>query len=138
MRQVMRSGQFTITQNKNFEAVINACALIPRADQDGTWITPEMKEAYIALSKLGYAHSIEVWQNGVLTGGLYGVQVGNVFCGESMFSNASNTSKMALAYLCAQSCVLIDCQVYTDHLASMGARMIDRTEYMNILSANAC
>ncbi|RFZ83149.1 leucyl/phenylalanyl-tRNA--protein transferase [Mucilaginibacter terrenus] len=135
MRKVIGSGEFNITVNKAFEKVIEACSLIPREGQDGTWITDEMKEAYINLHGLGHAHSVEAWKDGQLAGGLYGVQVGNVFCGESMFSKVSNASKAALIWLCQSGkFVMIDCQVHTPHLESMGAEMITREEYLNILN----
>src|SRR6185312_15138325 len=105
-----------------------------REGQEGTWITPEMQLAYIQLYQLGHAHSIELWQQCELVGGLYGVQVGNVFCGESMFSKTSNASKLALIHLCNTGLYrLIDCQVYTNHLASMGARLVSRDVYMNVV-----
>lgn len=138
MKQVLRSGKFNITQNKCFTAVIEACSAIERPGQDGTWITNEMKIAYEQLHKNGYAHSIEVWENDELVGGFYGVQVNNVFCGESMFSKVSNASKAALTWLCqTASYQLIDCQVHTAHLESMGARMIPREQYMLLLRDNA-
>ncbi|MGV3761835.1 leucyl/phenylalanyl-tRNA--protein transferase [Parapedobacter sp.] len=131
MRQVLRSGRFEVTHDRAFAAVINACAAQPRPGQDGTWITANMQQAYTRLHVLGHAHSVEVWLAGKLVGGLYGVAVGTVFCGESMFSNEANASKVALAALCRSGRYgLIDCQVYTDHLASLGARMISRNEYM--------
>ncbi|MGN6639122.1 MAG: leucyl/phenylalanyl-tRNA--protein transferase [Mucilaginibacter sp.] len=134
MRQVMRSGKFNITVDTAFERVIEACSVAYRADQDGTWITDEMKKAYIRLHNSGYAHSVEVWQGDDLAGGLYGVTIGNVFCGESMFSKVSNASKAALIELCqAGEYELIDCQVHTEHLESMGAKMISREEYIRIL-----
>jgi leucyl/phenylalanyl-tRNA--protein transferase len=137
MRQVMRSGRFTITQNKSFAAVIEACSQVERPGQDGTWITTEMKTAYVQLHQKGLAHSVEVWENNELVGGFYGVQVNNVFCGESMFSKASNASKAALICLCQSGVYrLIDCQVHTAHLESMGARMIPRKEYMALLRNN--
>jgi leucyl/phenylalanyl-tRNA--protein transferase len=134
MRQIMRSGKFKITVNQCFEQVINACSVVPREGQDGTWITDDMKQAYVNLHQLGHAHSYEVWQDDELVGGLYGVHVGRVFCGESMFSRVSNASKMALIYLCQSSLYdLIDCQVHTEHLESMGARFISRAEYLHLL-----
>jgi len=134
MRQVMRSGKFIITQNKYFAGVIEACSQIDRPGQDGTWITNEMKAAYVQLHQKGIAHSVEVWEDEVLVGGFYGVQINNVFCGESMFSKVSNASKAALIWLCqSERYQLIDCQVHTEHLESMGARMILREEYMQIL-----
>jgi leucyl/phenylalanyl-tRNA--protein transferase len=134
MRQVLRSDKFRVTYDTAFERVIESCSTSYRADQDGTWITDEMKEAYIRLHYSGYARSIEVWQGNDLAGGLYGVEVGKVFCGESMFSKVSNASKAALIHLCqTEKYELIDCQVHTEHLESMGARMISREEYMRIL-----
>ena len=134
MRKVLNSGQFKITLNQCFADVIAACAKAPRPGQDGTWITADMQQAYISLNQKGYAHSVEVWQDDELVGGLYGVEVGKVFCGESMFSKVSNASKTALIYLCNSGRYnLIDCQVYTPHLESMGARMISREEYIKML-----
>lgn len=138
MKQVLRSGKFVITQNQCFADVMEACSAVERPGQDGTWITAEMKTAYYNLHKLGYAHSVEVWEQDNLVGGFYGVQIGRVFCGESMFSKASNASKAALIWLCQSGVYeLIDCQVHTEHLESMGARMIPREEYMNMLRNNA-
>jgi leucyl/phenylalanyl-tRNA--protein transferase len=135
MKQVLRSGKFTITENQNFEEVINACSGIEREGQEGTWITDDMKVAYIELHKQGYAHSLEVWHQHKLIGGLYGIKVGKIFCGESMFSLVANASKAALIYLCQSRLYsLIDCQLHTNHLASMGARMISREEYMKVVS----
>lgn len=135
MRQVIRSAHFNVTYDHAFAKVIAACSNHPRRGQDGTWITRDMQEAYNKLHELGYAHSVEVWFNAELAGGLYGVAVGNVFCGESMFSSKTNASKLALISLCAsRGHGLIDCQVYTDHLASLGARMIPRWEYMEYLA----
>ena len=138
MRQVFRSGRFKVTYDQNFTEVINACSSVGRKDQPGTWITNDMKQAYIRLHKEGHAHSVEVWENEELVGGLYGVQVGAVFCGESMFSKVSNASKLALISICnTGNYKLIDCQVYTEHLESMGARIISRDEYLEILQNNA-
>lgn len=135
MRKVLGSGQFKVTYNKCFADVIAACAKVPRPGQDGTWITSDMQQAYITLNQKGYAHSVEVWQHDELVGGLYGVAVGKVFCGESMFSKKSNASKIALIHLCnTDKYRLIDCQVYTPHLESMGARMISRAEYLTALN----
>ena len=131
MLQVMRSQKFSITLNTAFSDVIASCAKALRKEQDGTWIIPEMQKAYINLHLLGCAHSIEVWQNGEIVGGLYGVQIGKVFCGESMFSKVGNASKLALIWLCQNLDVqLIDCQLHTEHLESMGAKMISRAEFM--------
>ncbi len=132
-KQILRSDKFSITVNQCFEKVIAACSSVERKDQDGTWITDEMMAAYIQLHQLGQAHSIEVWFDGNLVGGLYGVQTGNVFCGESMFSLMNNASKIALIYLCSMGFAMIDCQMHTPHLESMGARMISRQEYMEVL-----
>lgn len=130
MHKVLRSGNFRITYDQAFREVINACAKSSREGQAGTWITAEMQSAYIHLFDLGYAHSVEVWENGLLVGGLYGVQVNQIFCGESMFAKVSNASKVALIYLCQNyNFKLIDCQVYTSHLESMGAEFISVKEY---------
>ncbi len=137
MRQVLRSGKFTISINKAFSDVIEACSVAERIGQDGTWITEDMKAAYQRLHAEGNANSVEVWEQGSLVGGFYGVQVGHVFCGESMFSRVSNASKTALIWLCNSGLYkLIDCQVHTEHLESMGARMISREEYMALLRGN--
>ncbi len=137
MRQVLRSDKFTVTMNKAFSDVIEACSIVERVGQDGTWITEGMKAAYKQLHAEGHAHSVEIWKQDVLVGGFYGVQVGKVFCGESMFSRVSNASKTALIWLCNSGLYkLIDCQVHTEHLESMGARMIPREEYMRLLRGN--
>lgn len=134
MRKILRDEVFEVTTNQCFSDVITACAVAPREGQDGTWITSDMIAAYVELHHKGYAHSVEVWQDNVLVGGLYGVKVGRVFCGESMFSKVSNASKTALIWLCNTGFYdLVDCQVYTEHLASMGAKMISRQEYIGIL-----
>ena len=134
MKKIMRDGVFTITLNTAFEDVILNCAKTPRKGQDGTWITDEMQAAYINLYQNGYAHSVEVWQNEQLVGGLYGLKVNRVFCGESMFSKVSNASKAALIYLSKLNIDLIDCQLPNDHLMR-GAEMIERNVYMKILQA---
>ena len=134
MRQVIRSGRLAVTYNQAFSEVIAACSTQPRLGQDGTWITADMQEAYNELHKRGHAHSVEVWFDAELAGGLYGVTVGQLFCGESMFSSKPNASKLALISLCQSSNYsMVDCQVYTDHLASLGARMIPRCEYLQYL-----
>ena len=134
MLQVLKSGRFRITYDQHFAEVIDACSTVGRKGQDGTWITADMKNAYIRLHNEGNAHSVEVWEDGKLVGGLYGVQISEVFCGESMFSKVSNASKAALISLCnTADYKLIDCQVYTEHLESLGARMISREEYLGIL-----
>lgn len=135
LAKVIRSRRFSITHNRAFPEVISACAAQPRRGQVGTWITSDMQQAYISLHRLGHAHSVEVWYEGKLAGGLYGVAVGRVFCGESMFSRISDASKVALYWLCrSERYDLIDCQVYTNHLASLGARLIARKEYLRHLS----
>ncbi|PSR05529.1 MAG: leucyl/phenylalanyl-tRNA--protein transferase, partial [Bacteroidetes bacterium SW_11_45_7] len=125
MRRILRKGQFSISYDNDFRAVITACKDTPRKDQSGTWITDEMQKAYEELHKRGYAHSVEVWQEGELVGGLYGVSLGGCFFGESMFSKVSNASKTGLITfvrdLVKNGFQMIDCQVYTDHLASLGA-----------------
>ena len=127
-------GRFTITQNQAFEQVIDQCAQVKRTDQDGTWITNEMRTAYIALHQKGIAQSVEIWEGEELVGGLYGVVVGRVFCGESMFHTVADASKIALTYLVkTANYQLIDCQVYTDHLASLGAEFISMKAYQSFL-----
>jgi leucyl/phenylalanyl-tRNA---protein transferase len=134
MKQVIRRRQFTVTSDRNFEEVIAACSEINRPGQPGTWITAEMKKAYIRLHEMGFAHSVEVWEKGNLVGGLYGVTINHVFCGESMFSRVSNASKMALITLCRNASFrMIDCQMPTPHLESMGAEYITRDKYLEIL-----
>lgn len=135
MKKIMKSGRFQVTIDQAFEQVITACSKAERKDQDGTWITTDMLNAYIRLYQLGIAHAVEVWQDGILVGGLYGISVGNIFCGESMFSAVSNASKVALISLFQHfNFELVDCQVYTEHLASLGAGMIDRETYLSILN----
>jgi leucyl/phenylalanyl-tRNA--protein transferase len=138
MRRLMAKNEFILTWNKAFEQVIDQCQKSPRKDQLGTWITEEMKQAYIKLHKLGFAKSIEVWRQDELIGGLYGIDLGHVFCGESMFSKVSNTSKLAFIHLVQElqkkDYKLIDCQVYNEHLESLGAREIPRQEFMGFLS----
>jgi len=140
MKSLIRKGDFTFTINAAFEQVINSCKTISRRGQDSTWISDEVKRAYAGLHGDGYAHSAEAWFDGKLVGGLYGIRMGNVFFGESMFSTMSNASKFAfISYvnvLQSQGVVLIDCQVYTQHLESLGARMIDRKEFVELLKKN--
>jgi leucyl/phenylalanyl-tRNA--protein transferase len=134
MRKVMKDGIFKVTMNRAYEQVIRNCAEIVREGQDGTWITDDMQKAYIDLHKGGWAHSVEVWYGAELAGGLYGVVVNGVFCGESMFSLMSNASKTALIWLCqCGDFRLIDCQMPNDHLMSLGAEMIPREEYLMLL-----
>jgi len=133
LRRAIRSGRFCVTLDRAFEAVMEGCAA-PRRNQDGTWITPAMMSAYARLAQLGYSHSVETWEDDELVGGLYGVALGRVFYGESMFSRRSDGSKVAFAYLARQlerwRFVLIDCQMATGHLASLGAREIPRDEFL--------
>ncbi|HNL64209.1 MAG TPA: leucyl/phenylalanyl-tRNA--protein transferase [Ferruginibacter sp.] len=140
MKRVLRSGPFGFTTNTAFAEVIRNCRTISRKDQDGTWISAEVQNAYIRLHELGYAHSAEAWNNNELVGGIYGVRLGNIFFGESMFSRQTNASKFALAryveQLKQEGVVLIDCQVYTLHLESLGARMIPRKDFMRLLAEN--
>lgn len=149
MKSLLRNKTFTFTINQDFAGVIRACKQTPRKDQDGTWITDEVEYAYTKLHRLGYAHSVEVWApldkddqrdaTGVsrLVGGLYGIRLGRVFFGESMFSHTSNASKYAfISYvdqLRQEGVQLIDCQVYTEHLESLGARMIPRKKFIDLL-----
>jgi leucyl/phenylalanyl-tRNA--protein transferase len=137
MQTVLNNGTFRFTINRAFEEVIKNCKSATRRDQDGTWISPEVQEAYIQLHKQGYAHSAEAWQNGELVGGLYGVRLGKIFFGESMFSKTSNASKFAfinyVKQLQKEDVQLIDCQIYTDHLKSLGATMLDRKSFTQLL-----
>ncbi len=134
-RQLLRSNRFKITHNKDFEGVINACAAIKRHGQSSTWITNSMVEAYVKLYEAGYARSVEVWQDNKLVGGLYGVDLGNnIFCGESMFTKVSNASKIGFISLIQQSNYkLIDCQIHTSHLESLGAESISRDAFLSYL-----
>ena len=135
-----RMAHFDVRFDTAFSEVISACSSIPRPGQRGTWIVPEMIEAYEALFDLGYAHSVEVYQNEVLVGGLYGVSVGRVFCGESMFSHVNDASKVALAVLVEHLKVwgydFIDCQIPTDHLKRLGAKEISREVFLERLTKN--
>ena len=130
MKALLKQDAFEFTTNKAFTQVIKACKEKERSGQDGTWITDDVEEAYIQLHNKGYAQSAEVWLNNELVGGLYGIRLGNMFFGESMFSHVSNASKYAfikyVQLLIAEGVQLIDCQVYTEHLESLGARMIKR------------
>jgi leucyl/phenylalanyl-tRNA--protein transferase len=135
MKQILRNSDFQITVNKDFEGVINHCSKIKRDGQQGTWITKKLKEAYIKLHSLGIAKSVEVWLEGELVGGLYGVDLNNgVFCGESMFSKVSNASKVGfISFIQNTNYELIDCQVYTYHLESLGAEEISREAFLKFL-----
>ncbi len=141
MAKVLRGGEFEITQNTNFEGVIRACAKIKRRGQRGTWLIPEMIAAYTELHRLGYAQSIEAWQDGKLVGGLYGIKMGRCFFGESMFSEVTNASKAAFLTFAENFSeaggVLIDCQVHTSHLESLGAEFIPRKNFLLHLGLHA-
>lgn len=137
MRNILNRNLFTVTFNQNFREVISNCQKIKREGQNGTWITNDMIDAYCDLHELGVAKSVEVWQDGELVGGLYGIDLGHVFCGESMFSIVSNASKVAFIslvnHLKEADYKLLDCQVYNPHLESLGCREIERKDFMVIL-----
>ena len=137
LRKILRSDLFSVTFDRNFTDVIHACSE-PRKDEDGTWITSEMQAAYFALHAQGHAHSVEVWQQDQLVGGLYGIAIGQLFFGESMFSRTSNASKVGFVTLVsalkAAGFVLIDCQMPTAHLISLGAESIRRSEFSEYLT----
>ena len=139
LRRRLRTGSFEVRLDTAFDAVIRACAETPRGDQNGTWISERMQRAYGRLHELGIAHSVETWVDGVLCGGLYGVELGHVFFGESMFSHATDCSKIALAHLArfleGRGFAVIDCQMRTPHLASLGAREIRRAEFRRLIRA---
>ncbi len=135
MKQLMKKNVFAITRNQAFDKVIEHCAKVGRKEQDGTWIVNDMQTAYKQMHQLGHASSIEVWHNNELVGGLYGIEQGDVFCGESMFSLISNASKLALIHLCqSYRYQLIDCQIENPHLISMGAEMISRSRFTGLLT----
>jgi leucyl/phenylalanyl-tRNA--protein transferase len=133
LRKVIASGRFRVTLDTAFAEVVGGCA-DPRPDQDGTWITPEIFEAYLEMHRLGYAHSVEAWEDDQLVGGLYGVSIGRMFFGESMFARRSDASKVAFITLLDQlerwEMPMVDCQVPTSHLASLGGREIPRQEFL--------
>ena len=137
MKRLFKKNAFDFTMNKSFKEVIHHCKETKRPGQQGTWITNEVEKAYIRMHELGYAISAEVWKNGELAGGAYGIKLGKVFFGESMFSKISNASKYAFIKLVEnleqKGVELIDCQVYTEHLESLGARMISRKEFIGLL-----
>ena len=134
LRRTLRNGHYEVRFDDDFPATIAACAETPRPGQNGTWISEEMTEAYIRLHELGWAHSVEVHTDGELIGGLYGLAIGHMFYGESMFSRRSNASKIAFAhlvrYLEARDFGMIDCQMRTEHLATLGGREIPRSDFM--------
>jgi leucyl/phenylalanyl-tRNA--protein transferase len=133
MKTILQDETLEFTTNRAFKEVIENCGSVRRKGQQGTWISPAIKKAYLNLHELGYAHSAETWKNGKLLGGLYGIRLGQVFFGESMFSLEPNASKYAFARYVGQmleeKVQLIDCQVYTQHLESLGARMVPRKEF---------
>jgi len=139
MRSTLRKS-WKVTMNHDFDQVMLGCKRIKRSGQNGTWITDEILEAYRKLHAIGKAHSIEVWKDDVVVGGLYGVVCGKIFCGESMFAESPNASKVALIwlskFLVSLGCTLIDCQQDTDHMRTMGSSLIDKEAYWNILKDN--
>ncbi len=131
MKQVLRNSSFVVTINKAFKDVILQCSKTKREGQKGTWISKSMINAYTKLHELGYAKSVEVWENETLVAGFYGIDLGNIFCGESMFTKMSNASKIGLiTFIQNSNYKLIDCQVYTQHLESLGAEDIPRTKFL--------
>jgi leucyl/phenylalanyl-tRNA---protein transferase len=137
MRTVLNNDRFSFSINEAFTRVIQNCKTVTRKGQDGTWISPAVQKAYTVLHEKGYAHSAETWLDGKLVGGLYGIRLNNVFFGESMFSFEKNASKLAfikyVQLLQGDGLQLVDCQVYTQHLESLGARMIDRKKFLEEL-----
>lgn len=140
LRNILNRKIFEVTFNQNFSEVIEHCQTIKRKGQQGTWITDSMFESYLKLHELGIAKSVEIWQNNELVGGLYGVDLGNVFCGESMFSKVPNASKVAFVSLIEklkdENYLLLDCQVHNDHLEKLGAFEISRENYLKILKSS--
>lgn len=139
MRNILNRNEFKVTFNTAFEEVILNCQQSARKEQDGTWITNDIVKAYLKLHELGYAKSIEVWKNEELVGGLYGIDLGDVFCGESMFSKVSNASKIAFIHLAKQlelaNYKILDCQVHNNHLESLGCVEIEREDFLMILKS---
>lgn len=138
LRKTLRNAPYTVRLDTAFDQVIAACAATPRPGQSGTWITAGMQDAYGRLHALGYAHSVETWRDGRLIGGLYGIALGGAFYGESMFAHATDASKIAVAHLCRyldrRGFGIIDCQMETAHLASLGARPIPRDDFVSRLA----
>ncbi len=136
--RLIKQNAFSFTINKDFKSVIHHCKSVERPGQEGTWITEEVEKAYLKMHELGYAHSAEVWKEGELVGGLYGMRIGKVFFGESMFSLLPNASRYAFTkyveLLKEEGVELIDCQVYTEYLESFGARFIPREEFLEIVN----
>ena len=142
MRNILNRNVFKITFNQNFKEVISNCSSVKREGQHGdTWISQDMIDAYCKLHEMGIAKSVEVWKDNELVGGLYGIDLGTVFCGESMFSKVSNASKVAFITLAKhlekENYKLLDCQVYNDHLDSLGCKEIDRDLFMEILNSGS-
>lgn len=139
VRPLLKRNEFDFTIDKSFKEVIHHCKKVTRPGQEGTWITDEVEKAFIKMFELGYAHSAEVWKNDELVGGLYGIKLGKIFFGESMFSKVSNASRFAFIkyvdQLKQEGIELIDCQIYTEYLESFGARMINRNEFMEQLKS---
>lgn len=137
MRKLLAKNSFEFRINTAFEQVITACATVPRNGQNGTWITPEMQEVYTELYRRGYACTAEAWHKGELAGGVYGILLGKVFFGESMFSRKTNASKFAfikwVQHLQQEGMQLVDCQVYTPHVESLGARLISRDDFVSLI-----
>ena len=137
MRKILRDEVFSFTENKCFRQVMQECQEIYRKDQDGTWISDELINSFVHLKEQGIAKSIEVWQNEELVGGLYGIQIGKVFCGESMFAKVSNASKAGfIQFVQKENLELVDCQIHSEHLESLGATMISKLDYLKILKRN--
>ena len=137
LKLVIKKNTFKVTFNKDFEEVIESCSNIKRLGQKGTWITSGLKESFLQLHEKGLAMSVEVWKDSKIVGGLYGLDLGNVFCGESMFSKSSNASKVALVYLSSElrknNYKFIDCQIPTEHLKSMGGEEVSRDDFLKLL-----
>ena len=137
LKSVIKKNTFKVTFNKDFEEVIESCSNIKRLGQKGTWITSGLKESFLQLHEKGLAMSVEVWKDSKIVGGLYGLDLSNVFCGESMFSKSSNASKVALVYLSSElrknNYKFIDCQIPTEHLKSMGGEEVSRDDFLKLL-----
>ena len=140
MRNTIKRGHFRLSKDQAFDEVIRHCSEAYRPGQKGTWITEKMIEAYTTLFKKGIAHSYEVWEENELVGGLYGVDLGHIFCGESMFSKKRDASKFAFIHLAkeleSKHYKVIDCQLHTPHLESLGAELISRERYLQLLQGN--
>lgn len=139
MQKILRRDTFTYTENQNFQEVMENCKKAPRRGQEGTWISDELVASFIHLHKLGIARSVEVWHDKTLVGGFYGIQIGKVFCGESMFAKVSNASKAGFLQFVLKNrdiIKMVDCQSYTEHLESLGAKMIPKIEFLKILKEN--